>query len=315
MKQFITTIVEEEYMSIGGFGHVFYDVLTAMFIAELCDIEYVHSPITTLGVQHHIGSNPGYTDDSVSWDTFLGFNIQSLPDLPKIKINFCDPFMSMDIDYVKNIILQQTKDVLFVQCNNCRIYPNEMYNYDQDVYLNVINKLRDQTYYLKHKTNTVNIAMHIRRGDWTSQPLDYNVNIIHILQSIDSNVDYNLNIYSLGTDEQLNEIRDILTPLSDRIIFHFNTDIYDTFKEILNADLVIGGHSNFPKIISLFNNNPIVFLPYHDGIVQPLGTQKRHKLYYLGNNIEAYNNRIETNIYCKKNKNEILCIMNEKLNS
>jgi len=157
--------------------------------------------------------------------------------------------------------------------------------------------------------------MHIRRGDWTSQPLEYNVNIMHILLSINSNIDYNINIYSLGTDEQLNEIHNALAPLSDKIIFHFNTDIYDTFKDILNSDIIIGGHSNFPKIISLFNTNSIIFLPYHDGIVQPLGTQKRHKLYYLGNNIEAYNNRIETNIYCKKNKNEILCIMNEKLNS
>lgn len=299
--KFITTIVEEEYMSVGGFGHVFYDVLTSMFIAELCNIQYLHSPMSSLGDQHHKGTNPGFTGDSITWDKFLNFTVNELPDLPRVKVNFCKPFLSMNIEQVIKFVNSQPDDTLFIQCNNCRIYPNEVYNYNRDVYYRVINKLRSNVKHLKQNNEDKRIAFHIRRGDWCSQPLSYCCKIINLV----NNYDYKIDIYSLGTDLQMEELISVLGELSDKITFHINIDVFSTFVGILNANIVIGGHSNFPKIITLFGESPLIFLPYNDGIVPPLGDNKYFNLYHLGSQLEAYSNRIETDVHCTKNKDLI----------
>lgn len=310
--KFIATIVNKKYMSVGGFGHIFYDVLTSLFIAELCDIKYLHSPITSLGDKHHKGEQCGFTGDSNNWDAFLGFETDVIPDLQMVKINFCNPFMSMDINHVKNFIKNHSDNTVFVQANNCRIYPNEMYNYDSTIYYNVINKLKQQMNYLRQTSDEINIAIHIRRGDWCSQPLSYTTSILNIINKIETNKKYCISIYSLGTNKQLDEIKNVCDT-NNNIRFCFNTDVFDTFKNIMNSDLIIGGHSNFPKIISLFCETPLIFLPYNDGIIPPLGTNKNFKLYHLGNNLESYENKIETNIHCNKNKNLIIFALNNLL--
>ena len=53
----------------------------------------------------------------------------------------------------------------------------------------------------------------------------------------------------------------------------------------------------------MFSNNIFIYLPYKDGIIPALGNYNNFELYYLGKYPELFDieNRIETDIYCKKN--------------
>ena len=125
---------------------------------------------------------------------------------------------------------------------------------------------------------------------------------------IDKNKEYEINIYSLGNKNQLEEIKNELKCLDNNIICHFNTDVFSTFKDIYNADIIVGGYSNFPKIITMFSNNILIYLPYNDGIIPALGVNNEFRFNYLGEHPEIFDkeHRIETDIYCKKNRELII---------
>tara|TARA_B100001105_G_C22327350_1_gene415295 strand:- start:44 stop:1024 length:981 start_codon:yes stop_codon:yes gene_type:complete len=317
---YITTIIENKYMSVGGFGHIFYDVLSSYIISHLFNLTYVYSPIISLGNEHHTGINFGSRNDDIVWDDFLKFNkdettIEDILHLPlkKIEINLCKPFKSINITKLEKFIKSYDDNTLFILTNNNRVYLNELYYINSDIYVKVFHNLKTKLGHLKYPNkndNKIKIAIHIRRGDWDWQPLSYNIEFIKLWKSliIDKNIDYEINIYSLGKQKQLDEIKNKLDCLDNNIIYYFNTDVYSTFKDIYNADIVIGGHSSFSKIITLFSNNLFIYLPYNDGVIQALGVNNEFKLNYLGNYPELFDieNRIETDIYCKKNKELII---------
>lgn len=317
---YITTIIENKYMQIGGFGHIFYDILSSYIIAHLFNLTYVYSPIISLGNEHHTGINSGSRNDDITWDTFLKFNKDEISiddlnhlSLKKIEINLCEPFKSIDIKKLEKFIKSYDDETLFILTNNNRVYLNELYYINNDIYTKVLHNLKTKLEHLKYPNkdhNKIKIAIHIRRGDWDWQPLSYNIEFIKLWKSIVryKNIKYEINIYSLGKKTQLEEIKNKLDFLDNNIIYHFNTDIFDTFREIYNADIVVGGHSNFPKIISLFSNNIFIYLPYNDGIIRALGVNNKFRLYYLGEHPEIFDkeHRIETDIYCKKNRELII---------
>ena len=310
--KYITAIVEPKYMEVGGFGHVFYDVLTAYIISKLLNIKFVYSPISSLGAEHHSGLSFGSTRDKITWDTFLQFNndelnisdIESL-NLNKVEINLCEPFTSMTIQEIETAIKSYDDNTLFILTNNNRMYLNELYYFKNDIYNQVFSNLKNKLAHLKKPRDkeSVIIAMHIRRGDWDCQPLSYNVEFIKLWQAINKDRSYKINIYSLGTEEQLQQIADLKT-LDKNISFYFDTDVFETFSDIYNSDIVVGGHSNFAKIITMFSDNVFIYLPYNDGIIPALGVNNTFELYHLGHYPELFDeeNRIETDIYCKKNR-------------
>jgi len=307
--KYISTIINNKYMQIGGFGHIFYDILSSYIIAHLFGLKFVYSPIVSLGFNHHSGKNFGDRSDDINWDTFLKFyenetRIEELKNINKVKINICDAFKTMDINKLKNFIDSHPDNTLFILSNNNRIYINELYNYNRKVYNIVFNNLKKKLMHLKTKKNKITtISIHIRRGDWDWQPLSYNVEFLKLLKK----KEYNINIFSIGTQNQLEEIKNKFKNFKN-ITFYFNTDIFDTFKKIYNSDIILAGHSNFPKIISLFSDNIIIYLPYNDGIINALGGFKKFKKFYLGKYPELFDEkkRIETDIYCKKNRDKII---------
>ena len=314
---YITTIISDDYIQVGGFGHIFYDVLSSYIIAHLFNLTYVYSPILSLGNKHHIGVQFGSRHDDIIWDDFLKFNINEVKlediqnlKLNKININLCSSFKSIQLDKLKKFIKLYDNDTLFILTNNNRIYINELYYLNNPVYLQVHQKLKHKLQNLKisNKNNVTKIAMHIRRGDWDWQPLSYNIEFIKLWKELLPKKQYEIHIYSLGLDHEMNEIKNSINNLDDHIIYHFNTNIYKTFTDIYNSDIVVGGHSNFPKIISLFSNNIFIYLPYNDGIIPALGVNNDFRLNYLGEHPEIFDkeHRIETDIYCKKNRELII---------
>ena len=189
---------------------------------------------------------------------------------------------------------------------------NEVYYFNRPCYTKIFENLKSKLKHLETpKNNELTIAMHIRRGDWDWQPLSYNIEFIKLLRSVVVDRPYRINVYSLGTEQQLEEIR-MLSQLDENITFHFNTDVFETFSGIYNADIVVGGHSNFPKTITMFSHNKFVYLPYKDGITRALGSHQKSELYYLGHYPELFDedNRIETDVYCQKNREAIMRILN-----
>ncbi len=315
---YITTVIEDS--SIGGFGHVFYDILTSYIISKMFNnVEYVHTDIVSLGDIHHKGIKTGYKDDSYNWETFLQFgknelrmnDIENL-NLHKYEIHICTPFKSMDLEALTKIIASR-ENTLFLLKNNNRIYLNEIYYLKRNIYDNIFFSLKEKARHLKKITNSttkkeIDIVMHIRRGDWDWQPLDYNINMINIIKTIYDKKDYKITVLSLGNEKQMNEIKNKLSLLDSNIVFNFNTDVFETFSLIYNADIVIGGHSNFPKIITMFSDNIFIYLPYKDGVIPALGVNNEFKNCYLGTQPELFDveHRFETDIYCKKNINQII---------
>lgn len=311
-------VADPKYRVSGGLGHIFHEVLSSYIIAHLYDLKFVYSPLESLGDQHHSGKNHGYKEDSVQWDSFLRFSdgetlLGDMMDLTRVEINLCNPFDSIDNKQLGDFIQRHSDDnILFVLTNNNRVYLNEVYYFNRPCYTKIFENLKSKLKHLETpKNNELTVAMHIRRGDWDWQPLSYNIEFIKLLRSVVVDRPYRINVYSLGTDQQMEEIR-MLSQLDENITFHFNTDVFETFSGIYNADIVVGGHSNFPKTITMFSHNKFVYLPYKDGITRALGNHQKSELYYLGHYPELFDedNRIETDVYCQKNREAIMRILN-----
>jgi hypothetical protein len=107
--------------------------------------------------------------------------------------------------------------------------------------------------------------MHIRRGDSVKEPLQfYQSNLDKVLKDNPGITD--ITILSLGTSKQMSEIEDRFS--SYNVKYLLNCDDHLSFKTMMNADFLIGGHSSFPKIAALYN-------PYGKKYFRPLGGATR----------------------------------------
>lgn len=310
-------------MQIGGIGHMFYDLLTIYIIATKCkNVTFVYPELISLNDDYHRNTTNTKKESKfkkINWDDFLKFDTdeQLLTDLNTNNlqtkhVKLCQPFKSFNINKIIKLI-KSHDNTLFVLEDNNRIYLNEIYHTHTNLYNKIIKKTKNKFKHLHKPNDILTIAIHIRRGDWNWQPLDYNINILTLLYSIlnKHNVKYNINIYAVGTNEQLKEIKQKVK--GNNIKYFFNTDVFDTLTDLYNSHIVFGGHSNFPKFITTFSDNLFVYLPYKDGIIPALGVNNTFKNYHLGKYPEIYDveRRIPTDIYCKKNINIIINKINE----
>ena len=90
--------------------------------------------------------------------------------------------------------------------------------------------------------------------------------------------------------------------------FHLNENVFESFKNMYNADILIGGHSCFPKIIALFSRNVFFYLPFNDGVTRVLGGGVTGGPKYWGRSFEETdtNRCIMTDIYCEYNRSEMI---------
>jgi hypothetical protein len=171
-----------------------------------------------------------------------------------------------------------------VLTNNNRVYLNEIYEYDRQRYDVLYEKLYHKLSHVQRPklSDKIIVCMHIRRGDWDWQPLEYNRNIIQIIRSIIPKERCEIHIYSLGSTRQMNQIQKIVK--AD--FYHFNTNVQDTIADLYNADICIGGHSCFPKVIALFSRNLFIYLPFNDGKTKVLGGGVTGGCQFWGNSRE-----------------------------
>ena len=140
---YITTIISSEYMQIGGFGHIFHDLLTSYIISHMVkNLKFVYYPISSLGDDHHKNLKHDDIFNKINWDSFLKFSeneihFNDIKDKVNniINIKLCDPFMTFTIDKFTEIIKNKT-NTLFVITQNNRIHINEIYYTNNDIYNN-----------------------------------------------------------------------------------------------------------------------------------------------------------------------------------
>lgn len=319
--KYIAVEIEFDKLQIGGFGHILHDVLSAYLIARLTGSTYVHYPFKSLGDDYHRDRTVGagkydsqvQTDRRVSWDEFTRFGegevqIEDVRHLPTRALSPVQPFSSIPIEDLENLMAED--DVLYLLHNNNRVLLEEVYAHDRELFDSIMPELKAKFIHLCRPPSAVpTAAIHIRRGDWDWQPLTYDVNMIQLLDD-----DYDIVVHSLGSEDQLQEIRDVLGPLSPRIQFRFNEPVMDTIIALYNADVVIGGHSGFPKMITTFSDNLFIYLPYNDGETQVLGGP-RFPVGWHGRAPEEYetHRRIRTNIRVLRNRDLIERRLKERL--
>lgn len=111
----------------------------------------------------------------------------------------------------------------------------------------------------------VTISVHIRRGDVsTTQNSCRYVNIsfyrLHLLQLVkileQNNRQYKIDVYSEGKDEDFTDL-DVVKCLT----LHINENICDTFKALVNADVLMAGFSSLSYSASLLRQKGCVLHP------------------------------------------------------
>jgi len=127
--------------------------------------------------------------------------------------------------------------------------------------------------YCYFKPTTLNIAVHIRRGDVSAtkntearyMPNEHYYSIINKLikvlenrdyKSVLEKEDYEIHIYSEGKPEDFGEIQNIT-----KVQFHLNNDLFETLHHMGHSDIFIGSFSGFSTFANMFVKGISIF-PY-----------------------------------------------------
>ena len=145
---------------------------------------------------------------------------------------------------------------------------------DSQIYHNVIDKLRKKYYQKRHPykkcyfdPDLINIAIHIRREDATVEnqrflPTSFYTNIIEQLNKILEGCEYKFHIYSYGSEQEMNEIVEIVQNLSKQVQFHLNEPAMQDIHHMAVADILVTSHSSFSDWAGFLSNNIKLYHPH-----------------------------------------------------
>lgn len=247
-----------------------YQRMIAIF--SLCNylksnIEYVHSPITKI---EHISSD----EEIQQIEDFFGFS-KTFKNVNDIQYDEC-----IELNVIKdfNVIIEiskkskeHSKNVLLKTAIIFAIVEKYIYMYENAM-IHLRNICLSSTNYSLnyYKKNTgKNIAVHIRRGDVTTNttnpdimvrytPTEYFKNIILYLQKEDPN--RNFYIFTELTEQNKSEFEIFRNIPNLEIISDNNTLL--TFQHLITADILVTCKSSFSYISAFYNPNTIYYLPF-----------------------------------------------------
>ncbi len=229
-----------------GIGHQLCNWNAALIFARKYNLKFVHHPLKL---------------KASKWEEFLGFGeeellYENIVNTKSIKIVKLPRVWWHTNDtkgqYIVNEIINYAypgNNILFHLANDQSVYD---YTVVQDIL---------RTKYWNHKKNNplkcdfrqdrLNIAVHIRRGDilqmnkkdknFQQRWLDnsYFINIINIIKSqIDDNID--IHLFSQGNIADFSDFAKI-----NNVIYHLEADEYQTFHNMIVADILIVSPSSF----------------------------------------------------------------------
>lgn len=235
-----------------GIGHQFHNWLTGYLLSKRYGLRFVHSPFCGDIIESQI-------DTPVQmWEKFLGFGRgfiredQLPPDIKRIAL----PKIDWDESNWNDVTCDH---YIWNDLINARINDNVLFECAKDQFVGLgwdyfdVKTLRIN-YSLSRKKwpittsfdyDKFNVAIHIRRGDVTENG-KYRVRWVgndvykHVMDQIRSQFSYvAFHIYSDGTEQDLSDI------IHKDITLHLKTNIFDTFHEMVSADMLMPGQSSF----------------------------------------------------------------------
>jgi len=242
------------------------------------NIEYVHSPITKI---EHISSN----EEIQQIEDYFGFsktfkNANDIQYDECIELNVITDFKI--IVEISKKCKEHSKKVLLKTAMVFAIVEKYIYMYENAmIYLRTIclsSTNYSLNHYNKHGKNEKhgiiekhgkNVAVHIRRGDVTTNttnpdimirytPTEYFKNIILYLQKEDPN--RNFDIFTELTEQNKSEF-DIFKNIPKLEIISNNNTLL-TFQHLITADILVTCKSSFSYISAFYNPNTIYYLPF-----------------------------------------------------
>ncbi|NEQ34251.1 MAG: hypothetical protein F6K04_25250 [Leptolyngbya sp. SIO4C5] len=128
---------------------------------------------------------------------------------------------------------------------------------DPEIYSKVVNKLRCKYFSKKHpkkfsyfEPNVINIAVHVRRDDASAEnqrflPLSYYEKVLSNLKHVFQDRSYTFHVYSSGTEEDMRQVKDSISQVSDRVVYHLNEPAMEAIHHMAIADILVVGNSSF----------------------------------------------------------------------
>jgi hypothetical protein len=264
----------------GGLAHNFFDLLTTLIISKIFNIEYIHCDmyLDGRGSAWDVVVKEMENDNNKRWErlmfdtnlrTFFNFkgenktieNINKENNKCKvINIGKSPSFGFITLEEINNILqrFNRKETLLFRLVNNNRIWLWTFYDLCNRniIDINLFNEIRNKLKYnfpYKPTLQKNTISIHIRKGD-CDDPLELGYNI---LKNIKKNYKIDkINIYSMGTEKQMNEISNFYTSKNiDNIEYKFNLNTIQTIKEMMSTEILICSCIGyFSKMIGYFTD-------------------------------------------------------------
>ena len=266
-----------------GFGHQLFGMMS---LIACIDISYVSFPHN--GKFEHLSK-----EESVMCKFFINNFLNNIFGdfenisnkkkiiMPRRKNNLC----------LKSF--QFEKDIIYV-FDNCWSTDNIGYyikNFAFDKYItNSLNNLL--TTNTNFDTNKCNVVVHIRGGDGKdrisgSLKNDYLILLNNIIKKM--SFQHKNIIFHIHSNSPINNMF-----ISENIISKYNSDIIQSFSEMIFADVLIAGDSSLSLVAPYFNKNKLVIVPNKTTCFTGNDRNAHPLLYY--NNCITFNNFINGNI-------------------
>ncbi len=257
---------------LGGLGHMFYLYVTSIIIALIFDLEHVYFPFHTAGTTKH---QKEFSPEKLNWESLLNFeknekHISELIQSKRCYLPFKKQFGNVELKELEEFFSKhdRNEDIVFLVGNSNRINIGDFYSWcrnklvDKTLYNQFIKLLRSNCVY---KANPVpgSIVIHIRRGDvmLNREPLEYFRSALEKILLDTEMKNPKITILSLGTRSEMDEIKNYFSDFNG-IEYKLNSNTIESFKLMMDAEILLGGKSSFPKVAGLYSDNKKYILPF-----------------------------------------------------
>lgn len=254
-----------------GIGAQFQRIIGLLAIAKRYNLKYIHI-MPKIG--HNYKNDPEWDD---KWNNM--FNIKKIANNnEEISLLKNEYNSSFTIDILEKILRDKNENIL-----NSFLHPFEIFDKNPDYFLSNIQedliKAYDEnnnTRKLIYDKNKINIAIHIRVYNDYDDKFEFNnynqnstirfymtcekyINLINLLNEKYSNSDIHIFSQEKYFDLHYKKLRDM-----EGIKLHFDDlDTFDTFHHLCKSDIFCMGTSSFSMLAGFYNNNTVIYLPYH----------------------------------------------------
>ena len=235
-----------------GAGSQIQRIFSIYIIAKQYNLKYIHSPFHT--TEH-------------AFDAFLLNRFNQMNELPS-DISLPDQYRTIHIDSFKDsvveIIQREYSHPVLFKVNAAHEYFNEHPELLDSLFSPVFPWVETQL------QQPLTIAVHIRRGDVTTTennsryiPLSFYLECMENLSEMFQTFPHRIELYSEGNistefaqyQERLNRI--------PYLSFHIDTDIVQTFQALVNAEILIAGHSSLSFSATMLKQKGVtIHLPF-----------------------------------------------------